>query len=595
MEKYKLQDLPEDQIKNINITPESIKIANEWNTGVCVHPIIVPTNDIDELKMQYNAWQSMSITKQRISDSKAIEVFGATNTDIYNYIMADLLKRNKGTEVSNNVEVQSIPIDSDSVSQESAALLKFSEYRESILDEGFNSPKYAIYESLLRKFESEYEESNPDLSFQAFIEIKKLHESTNKPDELEYPVFNIEGAPYEGEINEAANTELYRNVFNNNENPIRIKEWNEMYYAYLHGYLADDFKNCLRTRKEYLKNLNESITKINSKVISESAETNNALISKFQQHIQELAGGEGDYTKEYFKNVGRVNIVDVSNMACKYITESTENSNIRPLFLIESYGGKWYSKVIKKFSNGPYSHIAISIDPKLKRIYSFYDKGFTIESFDSYMNNTPNGFASIYCMFVSKEDYEIIDDKIDYFLKNIRKTKYNWIGLLKIMMNRPGMSDNKLVCSQFVDLMLKCIDIDFTNKDSSLVTPNDFKLSEKTAVYLLYEGPCKDLNNQAIKEVLNKVNVLADSVGCTYKDSVYYGSTINNILATESDLSILRSYKKELLTLENDSENYEMNLKPYLETYVFDPRKLKNNIDLKYDGRHIKNLIKGDL
>lgn len=581
MNQYNLQDLPEDQIKNINITPETIKIANEWNSGVCVHPIIVPTNDIDELKMEYNAWQSMSITKQRISDSKAIEVFGVTNTEMYNYIMSDLLKRNGAKETSNDMEISNVPVDSDSISQESAGLLKLSEFRDSILDEGYNSSKYAIYESLLKKFENEYEDTNPNLSFQAFIELKKLYESTNKPNELEYPVIGIENAPYEGEINESA------------DSGFSINEWNELYYSYLHGYLADDLKKSLPKRKEYLKNLNESIDRLNRNVITESS---NALISKSKQLIQELAGGEGNYTKEYFKNIGRVNIVDVSNMTCKYITEATENPNIRPLFLIESYGGKWYSKVIKKFSNGPYSHISISIDPKLKKIYSFYDKGFEIESFDSYMKNTPNGFASIYCMFVSKEDYEIIDDKIDYFLKNIRKTKYNWVGLLKIMMNRPGMSDNKLVCSQFVDLILKCIDIDFTNKDSSLVTPNDFKLSEKTAVYLLYEGPCKDLNNQTVKEVLNKANVLADSVGCTYKDSAYYGSTINNILAAESDLSILRSYKKELLALENNSENYQMNLKPYLETYVFDPKKLRDNsIDLKYDGRHIENLIKGDL
>ena len=597
MEKYKLQDLPDDQIKNINITAENIKIANEWNTGVCIHPVIVPTNDIDDLRMQYNAWQSMSITKQRISDSKAIEIFGATNTDIYNYIMADLLKRYKGNYVSNNVEVQSVPVSSDSVSQESAALMKLSEYREYILNEGFNSPKYAIYESFLEKIEKDYEKTNPNLSFQAFIELHKLHKSTNKSNGSIYPVLNIENAPYEGNVNENAHIDISGlNEHGEYKKAISIDEWNDMYYAYLHGYLADDFLCSLSARKDYIKGLNESLVHLNNKIINESADSDtNDMISYLQKSIDEVAGGQGSFTKEYFNTVNKVNIVDVSGMSCKCITESTENAKIKPIFLIQSYGAKWYSKIIKDFSKGPYSHIAISIDPKLKKIYSFYDKGFEVESFDKYIQTTPNGTVSIYCMFVSNEDYDIIDNKIDYFLKNIRKTKYNWFGLLKIMMNRPGMSENKLVCSQFVDLMLKCIDIDLTNKDSSLVTPNDFKLSEKTAVYLLYDGPCKNLTDSTIKDVLNKVNVLSGSVGCTYKDSIYYNSAINNVLAAESDLSVLRSYKKELLSLKNDSYNYTMNLKPYLETYVFDPRKLKNNIDLKYDGRHIKNIIKGDL
>lgn len=597
MEKYKLQDLPDDQIKNINITPENIKIANEWNTNSYIHPIIVPTNDIDDLKMQYNAWQSMSFTRQRISDSKAIEIFGVTNTDIYNYIMADLLKRYKGNDTSNNVEVQSVSVNNDSVSQESMALMKFSEYRDSILDEGFNSPKYAIYESFLEKIEKDYENKNPDLSFQAFIELKKLHESTNKIGDSMYPVLNIENAPYDGSINENAHMNISCiDEYGECQKTISINEWNDMYYAYLHGYLADDFKSSLSSRKNYIKEINESLVHLNNKIINESADANtDDMISYLKKSIDEVSGGEGSFTKEYFNNISKVNIVDVSNMSCKYITESFENTKMRPIFLIQSYGAKWYSKIIRDFSKGPYSHIAISIDPKLKKIYSFYDKGFEVESFDKYTQNASNSTASIYCMFVSNEDYDIIDDKIDYFLKNIRKTKYNWFGLLKIMMNRPGMSENKLVCSQFVDLMLKCIDIDLTNKDSSLVTPNDFKLSEKTAVYLLYDGPCKNLTDSAIKDILNKVNVLSGSVGCTYKDSIYYNSTINNILAAENDLSILRSYKKELLSLDNGGYNYSMNLKPYLETYIFDPRKLRNSIDLKYDGRHIKSIIKGEL
>lgn len=599
MENIKIQDLPEDNIHNINITPETIKIANEWNSGTCIHPIIIPTNNIDDLQMQYQAWLTLSITKRRISDSKAIEIFGVTNTQMYDYILADLYKRNAVEKDTIETEIDEVPIQTNE--NTIFSLDSITMFRESIVEEGKDSVKYAIYENLLKRIERDYPDN--DISLQAFIELKKLNESVNNRNSINnlYPIFNIEMPP----INESTNNVLNYTYFNEgttSKESISVQEWNELYEAYLNGFLADDFKNSIKSRDKCIKEFKSNSDMLRS--FSEcgyNIETNNRIINENNIKIRELCGSNNKidisdmYTVQHFKNANCVNIVDVSNMSCNYITENYTNSDIRPIFLIQSYAGKWYSKIIKKFTKGPYSHISISIDPTLNKLYSFQNNGFQIEDFNKYATENPNSKISIYCMFVSSHDYQIIENKIDYFLKNIHKTKYNWVGLFKIMMKRTGISDNKLVCSQFVDLILKCIDIDLTDKDPSLATPNDFKLSEKQSIYLLYDDIAKNITSDKLKEIFNKVDVLSNSIGCTYKDSIAYNSAIKNILANENDLSLLRAYKDKLLSLESDSSSYLLNLKPYIETYVFDLNNLPKNdyTNFKYDGRQIKELIEG--
>lgn len=568
---------PEITGNHINITPESIKIGNEWNSGNGIHPVIIPTTDRVELQNQYNAWISMPIKRRIISDSKCMEIFGATNMDIYNYCNTRFMIQNNNDARDihdDNTEVNQVPIETEDMIKEASELIKLG---DDLICEGTDSIKYIVFRNMLEQMSIDKRHSTLGKMLKSnYDSVAKFINSHNESISP-YPIFkNINMAP---------------KIINESE--INIDHFNSEYEAYLMGFASDSFiEYCQYDRSKYIHHLKtdyDSTKSLMEATLSDENDKLNKIIENFEFHGYDIDNPNRDYVSEYFSNHKGVNIVDISEMSCNYITENLNNSDIKPIYLVQVYTGKWYSKIIAKFTKGKWNHVGISIDDTFNNIYSFGDKGLSIESMDTYKQFNPDSLVSIHCLFVSKNDYDILKNKLEYFLKNVHNTQYNWGRLLMIALGKKGISNNKLVCSQFVDLVLKVINIDITNKDSSLVTPNDFN-TDDVDVYKIYDGPVLNFE-KSLNDILNRVNVLSDSVSCDYKMS--NDSQNINKLFKEEDLSLLRSYKT---VLENDSIYYLKNLKPYIETYVLDNRSLKprENITFKYDGRDLKKLIEGN-
>ena len=166
-------------------------------------------------------------------------------------------------------------------------------------------------------------------------------------------------------------------------------------------------------------------------------------------------------------------------------TEAVDRSKAKPIYIVTIEGDSFISGPIKKVTKSKYTHAGISFTPDLSTIYSYGGKlnsvsnklmgGFNIDSLDSYVDDTNNGYLKVNTVFVNNDDYNKIKSKVDYLLNNADKTTYDLFGLLDVVLNRAKASANytKMICSGFVDAMFKMINVDLTgdNKSSNLVTP----------------------------------------------------------------------------------------------------------------------------
>lgn len=209
-----------------------------------------------------------------------------------------------------------------------------------------------------------------------------------------------------------------------------------------------------------------------------------------------------DIINEQYKNVS---ILDISEqfdnfIASDYIQEA-KHEKLYPISIVLVKGNSTFSKAITKVTKGEFSHSALCLDNDFNKLYSFNlnnefnDKGgFSLESISKYPKENR---LSVFTFFVTKDKWDKINENVQSLLYNIKNTTYSSINILlfpfkKINLNR----DNTMICSQFVDKMLKLADVDITKIDSSKVTPNYlYNVSIKNSkIYKLYDGTVGDFD-----------------------------------------------------------------------------------------------------
>lgn len=157
------------------------------------------------------------------------------------------------------------------------------------------------------------------------------------------------------------------------------------------------------------------------------------------------------------------------------------NQKLYPVYVMLMHTGTVFSNVIKTFTHDPFSHSSISFDPSMTNMYSFGRKTDTTNCFRS--ENIKNNFFrnkniqyTLYCVPVTKPEMTKMKARLDHFVKNVTKFKYDTSGLVK---NFFGISDNpqdRWFCSRFVaDILNSGRDKDHQLiNDPSMVRPTDF-------------------------------------------------------------------------------------------------------------------------
>lgn len=299
-------------------------------------------------------------------------------------------------------------------------------------------------------------------------------------------------------------------------------------------------------------------------------------------------------------------VVDVTNMDIpEYVQESTismrnlyKEKDIYPIYIVLSFTNTPFGKIIRKVKNSTYTHAGLSLDSDLQNITTFkFDNvwnGFSVESIDFYLKVTQKALLDVLVIFVDGKTKEKIESTINDFILKKDKTKYNFGNIFNVLINREKEDPENLslICSQFVDLVLKIANIDLTNKPSNLVIPQDFyKISENPKVYKLFEGFVKDYNE---KKAESQIKLLLDSSitsNIMYTEAMDYlyesiiPSSFNYITENKEANKILNEVK-ELLTPNkiicerklpvrfNDKGDLSIDLKKSLEDQYQDSHKL---------------------
>ena len=238
---------------------------------------------------------------------------------------------------------------------------------------------------------------------------------------------------------------------------------------------------------------------------------------------------------EYLKEHQAI-IYDISKKDYNILTESStvmrnlyKEKNIYPIYIVLSWTNTTFGKIIRFVKNSKYTHAGMSLDSDLSKIVTFkYDSisnGFEIENLKGYINVYRDCQIEVLCIFVDKNTKKKLEESIDFYEKAKDITKYGFKNLFNILLSKKKEYtpyDNEMVCSQFVDQVLKLADIDITGKANNLVIPQDYVTvaSQNPKVYKIYEGYGKDYVDGKVESGIKEL--IDSNKNIRYKDEAFY-------------------------------------------------------------------------
>lgn len=303
------------------------------------------------------------------------------------------------------------------------------------------------------------------------------------------------------------------------------------YYRDLTSYMTDPRYKPPEEQEEYLLSIGwNTAVEVNEKTI------------KFAR----------DKQIRWFNENKKVQIIDLSNFEAIDEASNSDTSDLEPVYIVTLNHGGINSKAIRWYTKSNYSHAGLSLDEKMDKIYSFNaltptgGQGFSVESLDFY-KKSKDVHIQVSAIFISKKIKKKLKERIEWFEKNIQKTKYDTVNLFRIMINKPVETQERMamVCSQFVDSMLKFVNIDLTHKPSNLVSPGDFeRATETTRLYVLFRDAIEKYRPRSIlakvRSILKKrpKNEIITIPATEAVDNIFSSRSIDSIFVLTENASI---------------------------------------------------------
>lgn len=458
-----------------------------WETGNNLKMFKGTGTTRDELDAEWEEYNSsMDPEQQKKCDDKSIELFGKTNLERYKEKIKQAEEKEAEEDIKESVSLNNIISSySDILNSDDT------DYRSDYSME-YNSDKF---NSLL--------EYTPMIALNPII-------STNKP----MPIY----LPREIETNLSLVP---------GEDVESINRFNDTFDNLFNGMKDDDFEDIRDEWFVFVATKQQAYFKIRS-----SDDDIDRLASNILEQEILAVGWNPDYDissidnwmevnnqtlnrikEEYYKNNSIVNLCELVDLIdaipVNTKTKREKRPNMNPVYIVLVSGVRYTSHVIKWWTKGPFSHSALGLSHDLKNLVSFNNsgvehKGLSIESVDMYV---PDQRLAVYTIFINDEDYIALKKNIEYYVNNIDKTHYSKLNILTLAMNKPLNFQYDMICSQFVDRLLKFINIDIAGKDSSLVSPNDFfkAAATNTRIYKLYDGKVENYKPEKVKNAVDRL------------------------------------------------------------------------------------------
>lgn len=213
----------------------------------------------------------------------------------------------------------------------------------------------------------------------------------------------------------------------------------------------------------------------------------------------------------------RVNIVDISKLPInEKVDDKPVDTDLEPIYITLLSHEGINSKIIRGWTNSNYSHAGLSFDPSMTKIYSFNaatpdgQSGLSIESIEFYKKAKGAKFK-VLVFFVQAKVKNKLLQVVNFYMKNKDKISYSYMSIFNLVMNKTKDTSLSLslICSQFVDVILKAVNIDLSGKPSNLVTPGDFDRvsNNSTTIFDLFHDFVEKYKPSTIKRKVKSLMV----------------------------------------------------------------------------------------
>ncbi|SEO21599.1 hypothetical protein SAMN04488134_10525 [Amphibacillus marinus] len=171
----------------------------------------------------------------------------------------------------------------------------------------------------------------------------------------------------------------------------------------------------------------------------------------------------------------------------------------KTVYLLFLSTGTILARTIDFYTKTSLNHVSIALDQELDFVYSFGRKrpnnpfigGFIKENLNLPFFNRSS--CAVYQLKVTEEEYDQLVEQIMIMESHKHLYRYNFLGLLGVMMNKELQRDNAYFCSQFVATMLQECGVYDGDKPPGLIRPQD--LRDWRELRLVYQGQLKNYPN----------------------------------------------------------------------------------------------------
>jgi hypothetical protein len=166
---------------------------------------------------------------------------------------------------------------------------------------------------------------------------------------------------------------------------------------------------------------------------------------------------------------------------------------LKKINLCLTFSGTPYARLIRWVTKDKYSHISLALEEDKDIWYSMGRKGknkFWVVRFqlENVRERFLEWFPNTEVMILEKEISEDVYYKIKVILDNYSEetTKYNYLGVLGVTMNKGIEHKNRYFCSELIANILKEVELLDIDRPPVLTKPMDFL--EDDSYIMTYEG-----------------------------------------------------------------------------------------------------------
>ncbi|PLR91967.1 hypothetical protein [Bacillus sp. T33-2] len=186
----------------------------------------------------------------------------------------------------------------------------------------------------------------------------------------------------------------------------------------------------------------------------------------------------------------------------------------KKVYVLLTDTGTMFTRMIKLCTRKPFNHASIGFDTELAEVYSFGRKtprnpfigGFVKENVKSGL--FIGAGCAIYSCTLSECQYKKMYQKVKKLEEQKLQLKYNFLGLIAVLLKLKFHRKNAFFCSQFVATILHESGLPLVHKPLCLVTPHD--LTTISIFELVYRGKLSSyllmLEHQSCNKEYAKVN-----------------------------------------------------------------------------------------